>query len=76
MKKMDEIRHEMTVCPRCKAQCMLGHDVDRQVYCACCGNSFRADDIIEITEDQFKTLTNESKRHSKGGWIAFEKLSE
>ena len=76
MKKMDEIRHDVTVCPRCNAQCMVGNDVDRQVYCACCGNSFRADDITEITNDQLMTLINESTRHTKGGWTAFQKLSE
>lgn len=72
MKKMDEIRHEVTVCPLCKAQCMVGYDVDRQVYCACCGNSFRADEITEISNDQLVTLYKEHKCHNKGGWTAFK----
>ena len=73
MRKTDEIRHEVVECPECHATCMLGHDVDGQVLCACCGNSFRADTTKEITNDQLRNLYSSHRKCERTGWIAFVK---
>lgn len=71
MKRNEESRHEVNVCPQCQATCLVGHDVDGQVFCANCGCSFRADDITEITDAQLRKLYETTERRERSGWIAF-----
>ena len=73
MKRTQEVRHEVNVCPQCQATCMVGHDEDGLILCAKCGCSFRADDIVEISTEQLHELFTNATKYERSGWMAFEK---
>lgn len=69
---MKKLGREITICPKCGATCLVGHDDDRMVFCAVCSHSFRADSTTATTDDEFKRLHETYNRYEKGGWVAFK----
>ena len=63
---------ELARCPQCNALCLNGHDVDNQIYCAKCGRSFIPKSYIEMSDEEYKDMTEKAlQKHQRSGWLAF-----
>lgn len=63
---------ELARCPRCNALCVNGHDVDCQIFCAKCGQSFIPKSYIEMSDEEYKEMTQKAaQKHQRSGWIAY-----
>lgn len=67
-----ESKVELARCPRCNALCLNGHDVDNQIYCAKCGQSFIPQSYVELTNEEYEAMKEKATaRHEKSAWIAY-----
>lgn len=67
-----ESKVEMARCPRCNALCLNGHDVDNQIYCAKCGQSFVPPSYVELTTTEYEEMKKQATaRHERSAWIAY-----
>lgn len=67
-----EHKTELARCPRCNALCVNGHDVDNQIFCAKCGQSFIPKSYIEMTNEEYVAMTKKATtEHHRSGWTAF-----
>ncbi len=67
-----ESKVEMARCPQCNALCLNGHDVDNQIYCAKCGQSFIPKSYVEFTTAEYEEMKKKATaRHERSAWIAY-----
>ena len=57
---------ELARCPQCNALCVNGHDVDNQIYCAKCGRSYVPKSYIEMTDEEFRAMTEKALQKHGG----------
>ena len=63
---------KMARCPICNALCLNGHDVDNQINCAKCGQSFLPKSYVELTTAEYEDMKKKAAaRHERCAWIAY-----